>query len=137
MLGAVGPEASPRLEQGESHAYLGADGGQGWNRCADCILELKIKDYVTVTAAHDGWERVTFADALNMATGIGDNAPWPEPNEPLADALMPKGGLLSRADTLAQRVTACTGHYGRVAVCYCLHPETTLATRRWRGASRR
>ena len=38
MLGAVGPEASPRLEQGESHAYIGADGGQGWNRCADCIL---------------------------------------------------------------------------------------------------
>jgi hypothetical protein len=41
----------------------------------DQVFDLKIKDYVTVTAPHDGWERVTFADVLNMATGIGDNAP--------------------------------------------------------------
>ena len=35
----------------------------------DEVFDLKIKDYVPVTAGHDGWERVTFGDALNMATG--------------------------------------------------------------------
>jgi hypothetical protein len=36
------------------------------------VFDLKIKDYVQVTATHDGWDEVTFGDALNMATGIGD-----------------------------------------------------------------
>ena len=56
----------------------------------DEVFDLKIKDYVPVTAAHDGWERVTFADALNMATGIGDLAPQREPNDALADENKPK-----------------------------------------------
>ena len=38
----------------------------------DEVFDLKIKDFVTVTAKHDGWAEVTFEDALNMATGIGD-----------------------------------------------------------------
>ena len=46
----------------------------------DQVFDVKIKDYVTVTAAHDGWEQVTFGDALNMATGIGDHWPQREPN---------------------------------------------------------
>jgi hypothetical protein len=54
------------------------------------VFALKIKDYVTVTAAHDGWEGVTFAHALNMATGIGDLAPQREPNEVFADENKPK-----------------------------------------------
>ncbi len=37
------------------------------------VFDLKIADYVEVTAQHDGWDDVTFGDALNMATGIGDN----------------------------------------------------------------
>ena len=56
----------------------------------DEVFTLKIKDYVPVTAAHDGWERVTFGDALNMATGIGDNAPQREPNDFFADENTPK-----------------------------------------------
>lgn len=56
----------------------------------DEVLALKIKDYVPVTAAHDGWEQVTFADALNMATGIGDNWPQREPNDIMADENTPK-----------------------------------------------
>jgi len=36
------------------------------------VFDLKIEDYVRVTAKHDGWDDVTFGDALNMATGIGD-----------------------------------------------------------------
>jgi Beta-lactamase len=56
----------------------------------DEVFDLKIKDYVTVSAAHGGWDRVTFADALNMATGIGDLSPQREPNDPLADENKPK-----------------------------------------------
>ena len=36
------------------------------------VFEEHILDYVPIEAAHAGWERVTFADALNMATGVGD-----------------------------------------------------------------
>jgi CubicO group peptidase (beta-lactamase class C family) len=36
------------------------------------VFDLKIEDYVQVTATHDGWDEVTFGNALNMATGIGD-----------------------------------------------------------------
>jgi hypothetical protein len=43
-----------------------------------------------VTATHNGWERVTFADALNMATGIGDDWPRRTPNDPFADEQKPK-----------------------------------------------
>jgi hypothetical protein len=50
------------------------------------VFELKIVDYVEVTAEHDGWEQVTFADALNMATGIGDDIPERvEPNVMMSD----------------------------------------------------
>jgi hypothetical protein len=51
----------------------------------DEVFDLKIKDYVTVTAPHDGWARVTFADVLNMATGIGDHAPRRDLDAPFAD----------------------------------------------------
>lgn len=37
----------------------------------DEIFDYKIKDYLNVTAEHNGWNDVTFGDALNMATGIG------------------------------------------------------------------
>jgi len=39
------------------------------------VFDLKIKDYLDVSASHDGWRDVTFGDALNMATGIGDASP--------------------------------------------------------------
>jgi hypothetical protein len=43
-------------------------------KCGENVFELKIADYVEVTADHDGWDEVTFGDALNQATGIGDKA---------------------------------------------------------------
>jgi CubicO group peptidase (beta-lactamase class C family) len=50
------------------------------------VFELRIADYVEVVAEHDGWEEVAFADALNMATGIGDDLPERvEPNVMLSD----------------------------------------------------
>jgi CubicO group peptidase (beta-lactamase class C family) len=45
----------------------------------DDVFSLKITDYLNVTAEHDGWDMVTFAHALNMATGIGDGAHNREP----------------------------------------------------------
>ena len=36
------------------------------------IFDYKIRDYVEVSARHHGWDEVTFVDALNMVTGVGD-----------------------------------------------------------------
>jgi hypothetical protein len=45
------------------------------------IYDLELADYVDIQAGHDGWVGVTFRDALNMASGVGDNLPRPvEPN---------------------------------------------------------
>jgi len=41
----------------------------------DEIFDYKISDYVDVTANHKGWDNVTFANALSMATGVGDMEP--------------------------------------------------------------
>jgi CubicO group peptidase (beta-lactamase class C family) len=51
----------------------------------DEILQSRVTDLLDVTADHDGWERVTIADCLDMATGIGDAGPEPEPVNILAD----------------------------------------------------
>ena len=51
----------------------------------DEVFDLKIKDYVFVTAAHSGWDEVTFSDCLNMVTGIGDNWPKLNPNKIYVD----------------------------------------------------
>jgi len=48
-------------------------------RYGDDILDQKIVDLLDVTADHDGWDEVTFADAINMTTGIGENAPDRDP----------------------------------------------------------
>jgi len=49
------------------------------------VFDLFIKDYLNVTATHNGWESVTFGDCLNMATGIGDNSANPNIVDMLAD----------------------------------------------------
>ena len=36
------------------------------------IFDYKIRDYLDVSAHHNGWDDVTFADSLNMVTGVGD-----------------------------------------------------------------
>jgi CubicO group peptidase (beta-lactamase class C family) len=38
----------------------------------DGVLAEKLVDYLPAGLAHAGWDQVTFADALSMATGIGD-----------------------------------------------------------------
>ena len=39
------------------------------------VFDLRITDYVDIDSRHNGWRDVTFGDALNMATGIGDLEP--------------------------------------------------------------
>jgi hypothetical protein len=56
----------------------------------DGVLDEKLTDYLPPGMAHAGWDGVTFADALSMATGIGDLKPVREPNDPLADENKPK-----------------------------------------------
>jgi hypothetical protein len=48
----------------------------------DGVFDLKVADHVRVTATHDGWKDVTFADALSMVVPIGDTGArrnWPDP----------------------------------------------------------
>ena len=44
------------------------------------VFDAKIKDYVTITAPHQGWDDVTFGDALDMATGVGFGTAKRDPN---------------------------------------------------------
>ncbi|MEQ9562887.1 MAG: serine hydrolase domain-containing protein, partial [Woeseiaceae bacterium] len=41
------------------------------------VLDERIDSHLNVTASHDGWNGVTFRDALSMTTGIGDLEPFP------------------------------------------------------------
>jgi len=46
----------------------------------DEVLDYRIRDYVDVTATHDGWNDVTFRNAMSMATGIGTGTLDVNPN---------------------------------------------------------
>ncbi|MEM1363968.1 MAG: serine hydrolase domain-containing protein [Pseudomonadota bacterium] len=39
------------------------------------VFETRLLDHLPLEPLHAGWDEVTFADALNMATGIGDLTP--------------------------------------------------------------
>src|SRR5215475_1505601 len=70
----------------------------------DGVFDLKISDYLTVTATHDGWKNVTFADALNMATGIGERSPQRQPNDFRADENRPRMFEWFRKQTLKDKL---------------------------------
>ena len=74
----------------------------------DAVFDAKIRDYVTVTAPHDGWQDVTFADALGMATGIGVGEPSPqrEPNGWSADNANPGLDAWIRKRSAAEKLGA-------------------------------
>ena len=44
------------------------------------VLDYRIRDYLDVTATHDGWDDVTFRHAMSMATGIGTGTLDVSPN---------------------------------------------------------
>jgi len=69
------------------------------------VFDLKIADYVMITATHGGWESVTFADALNMATGVGDHVPERvEPNVMQGDEEQPKFFSFMRARSRQEKM---------------------------------
>jgi hypothetical protein len=71
----------------------------------DDVFDLEVADYVTIKADHDGWESVTFADALNMATGVGDNMPERvEPNVMHGDEDQSKFLGFLRADSRQEKL---------------------------------
>jgi CubicO group peptidase (beta-lactamase class C family) len=69
------------------------------------VFDLKIADNVMIKAAHDGWKSVTFADALNMATGVGDSMPERlEPNVMQGDEEQPKFFSFMRAKSKQEKL---------------------------------
>jgi hypothetical protein len=80
----------------------------------DDVFALEITDYVSIPAAHDGWESVTFADALNMATGVGDQTPRRvEPNVMQGDEDQSKFFSFMRARSKREKleIVASYGDY--------------------------
>ena len=49
------------------------------------VLDLRVADLLEVSAEHDGWNEVRLRDCINMASGIGDLGPKPEPPDIFAD----------------------------------------------------
>jgi CubicO group peptidase (beta-lactamase class C family) len=69
------------------------------------VFDLKVSNYITVKAAHDGWKAVTFADALNMATGVGDYMPERiDPNVMQGDEDQPKFFSFMRAKSKQEKL---------------------------------
>jgi len=46
----------------------------------DEVLDYRIRDYLDITADHDGWDNVTFRHVFSMATGIGTGTHNVTPN---------------------------------------------------------
>ena len=46
------------------------------------VFDHRLLDHLDADPPHDGWDEVTFGDALNMATGIGGGSETVEPNNP-------------------------------------------------------
>lgn len=51
----------------------------------DWVFDLELIDYLDINPPHDGWEGVTFGDALNMATGLGGSTVKANPNDMYVD----------------------------------------------------
>lgn len=69
------------------------------------IFEERLIDYLGVEPPHDGWDHVTFGDALNMATGIGEGTEKRDPNNP-SDGYLERYEEWYDVATLREKVTA-------------------------------
>lgn len=77
----------------------------------DAVLTEKLVDYLPAGMAHAGWDGVTFADALDMATGIGDEGRERD-GSILADENRPKMGRWVRLKTAREKLEVALG-YGK------------------------
>jgi hypothetical protein len=78
----------------------------------DGVFGLKIQDYVRVTATHDGWKDVTFADALGMLAPIGDAGARRDSATPDADESTPKFYAWIQTRTAQEKLDGAFG-FGR------------------------
>jgi CubicO group peptidase (beta-lactamase class C family) len=85
---------------------IGAGIGMLWlaQKYGDQVFDLRIADYLEVTADHDGWEEVTFGDVLNMATGVGDFSPTERPFAPTANETGDNYVQFYMAETTAEKL---------------------------------
>jgi len=87
---------------------IGAGVGMLWlaEEYGEEVFDLRIADYLNVTAAHDGWSEVTFGDVLDMATGVGDNAPHRLPYDVDANETGPNYVKFYLAETTEAKLDA-------------------------------
>ncbi|NQZ79517.1 MAG: hypothetical protein HRT52_00735 [Colwellia sp.] len=76
------------------------------------VLNYFIKDYVEVTADHNGWDQVRFVDALNMVTGIGNNDHDPNSTNTSPDEHGSLVGDWSRALSEQEKLDIAFQRYG-------------------------
>lgn len=69
------------------------------------VFDEKITDYVSIPARHDGWKAVTFGNALDMTTGIGNVVPQRVDYYVEADST-PIGGRIWRAPSIRGKLDA-------------------------------
>lgn len=83
------------------------------------VLAEKLVDHLPPGIAHAGWDGVTFADALNMATGIGDEGRERD-GSIYADENRPKMGRWMGLKTAKEKLALALGYgtypWGRGAV---------------------
>jgi CubicO group peptidase (beta-lactamase class C family) len=75
----------------------------------EAVFDQRITDHVDNTADHDGWDQVTFGDALSMTTGIGDAFPQADANVTFADEGdigNPNWNRFNQAPTVGRRLSA-------------------------------
>jgi CubicO group peptidase (beta-lactamase class C family) len=72
-------------------------------RYGEEVFDLHITDYVSVPASHDGWQAVTFGDAINQATGIGDD-PSLEAKDITSEEATPKWNQFAAAKSAQEKL---------------------------------
>lgn len=73
------------------------------------VFNERIVDYVSIPADHDGWANVTFGNALDMVTGIGNTVPEKVDFYVEADATH-ISRMVWRADSILDKLNA-VAHY--------------------------
>jgi hypothetical protein len=70
------------------------------------VFDAKIADYVPESARYRGWRAVSFEDAIDMATGIGNGSTQREPNDISDGYLDPSYSRWYRAPSTQEKVAA-------------------------------
>ena len=81
-------------------------------RYGEEVLAYRVADYIDIEAPHDGWDRVTFVDLINMAAGIGNHDTDPASTNYHADENQSPMGNWSRATSASEKISIATQQYG-------------------------